>query len=67
LSSQILDALSEELEMFRSSKGMPPEVREALGRVTSAHLANMQTLSFAIQNCVVDPLDPEGTRPVDLQ
>ena len=67
LTSQILDTLSEEVEMYRTSKSIPPEVKEALERVTTAHLANSQMLSFAIQNCVMDPLDPEGMRPVELQ
>lgn len=66
ITSTILDAMSDEIEMIRTSKTMSDDVRKALRQVTSAHLQNVAMLSHALNNCVMDPLDPEGTRLQDL-
>lgn len=66
ITSTILDAMSDELEMIRTSKTMSKDVRKALQQVTSAHLQNAAMLSHALTNCVMDPLDPEGTRLQDV-
>lgn len=66
ITSHVLSAMSDEIEMVRTSKEMPDPVRKALRQVIGAHLQNVAMLSHALQNCVMDPLDPEGTRLLDL-
>lgn len=66
LSSHILNAMSDEMEAVRSNKGMQKEVKTALRQLLSAHIQNVATLGHAISNCVVDPMDPEGTKLSDL-
>lgn len=66
ITSSILDAMSSEVEAFRTSKTMPKDVKQLALQVASAHLQNVAMLSHALNNCVMDPLDPEGTRLSDL-
>lgn len=66
LTSVILQAMGEEFENLRASKEMDPKMRKALMQLTSAHLQNVSGLSHALQCSVMDPLDPEGTKPQAL-